>query len=138
MISFKTILAGTIATSLIFLFNQFVFILIAGYSGVWLADSAFWQQNRELIWQAMGLLTLIISMSLGGVVVSMLSNDRRATHGLIVGLLTSSIFLLFARDLSKLNMMSTSIFFLGTLCTALSAHLMPAANASDEKTSEEL
>lgn len=125
MINIKAITFGTIITVIIFLVNQLIFILAAAYGGMVGEGNEFWMQNKELIWQVMGLLTLTVSMLLGGASIRFFVEEKQALHGFIVGFIISGLFILTSLYRGDLNFMALFVFILGTACVTLAAHYAP-------------
>ena len=125
MLKIAAIIFGTVATSIIFLINQLFFILIAAYSGLAGVEDEFWAQYKDLIWQVMGIVTLCFSMLLGGFLVRWLVDQRQWLHGMIVGILTSGMFIWTSGDRGELNLMSLAVFITGVVSCALGAHYSP-------------
>ena len=129
MIDFKALLLGTIATTIIFLTSQLLFILVAAYSGLAGLESAFWTQYKEIIWQGMGIATLCVSMLLGGALIRFMVNYQHALHGFIVGSIISIFFAWSTTGRGDINITGLLVFSAGALCCALGAHYSPWPSA---------
>lgn len=125
MINIKAITFGTLITVVIFLVNQLIFILAAAYGGMAGEGNEFWMQNKELIWQIMGLVTLAVSMLLGGAAIRFFVEEKQALHGFIVGFIISGLFILSSLYRGDVNLMALFVFVLGTTCVTLAAHYAP-------------
>jgi len=125
MIKIDALVLGCLATAIIFLINQLIFILIAAYSGLAGIEDEFWSQYKDLIWQIMGLATLCGSMGLGGMLMRLMVIKHQALHGLIVSSLTSGLFIWSLSDRGELTLMSAVIFLAGAGSGALGAHYSP-------------
>jgi len=125
MVDIKAILFGGVVTTVIFLINQLIFILVAAYSGLAGWQSPFWSQYKHLIWQGMGIATLCVSMLLGGMLMRYFVDKRPALHGFIVGAILSLLFAWSSGDRGELNLTALLVFSAGALCCALGAHCSP-------------
>jgi len=125
MIDFKAIIFGTIATTILFLTNQLIFILVAAYSGLAGIESPFWNEYKDILWQAMGIATLGLSMFVGGGLMRYLVDQHQALHGLIVGSIISLFFAWTSADRGEINITGLVVFSAGALCCALGAHRSP-------------
>lgn len=125
MLKINALILGTVATVVIFLINQLFFILIAAYSGLAGVEHEFWSQYKDVIWQAMGIATLCVSMMLGGLLMRWLVDEHQWLHGLVVGAITGGTFIWSSGDRGELNLMSLVVFIAGAVSAALGAHYSP-------------
>ena len=133
MLRIDAIIFGTIATVVIFLINQLMFILVAAYSGLSGIEHEFWAQYKDLIWQVMGISTLCVSMLLGGALMRWMVDKNFALHGLIVAAITGGLFIWSSGDRGELNIMSLVVFVAGSISGALGAQYSPWPKAKRAK-----
>ena len=138
MLRIDAIIFGTIATVIIFLINQLMFILVAAYSSLSGIEHEFWAQYKDLIWQVMAISTLCVSMLLGGGLMRWMVDKNFALHGLIVAAITGGLFIWSSGDRGELNIMSLVVFVAGSISGALGAKYSPwpKAKRAKHKTTE--
>ena len=85
----------------------------------------------------MGIATLCISMSLGGMLMRFLVDKSHWQNAFVVGAITGGLFILSVGERGELNATSVFVFFAGAVSCALGAHYSPWPKESATKKVEE-
>ncbi|MES9857812.1 MAG: hypothetical protein ABW166_14605 [Sedimenticola sp.] len=123
MNNWKAITAGTITTIILLIISQLVFVLVAAFIGDAKGELAFISEHKELLWQAIGLLSFCISMMVGGMATAFFSQTDLTRNALIVGGVVSCLSLLATIQNGKITVSSALLVILGIAFAAVGSAL---------------
>ncbi len=122
--NWKTLLVGTVATVVITLIFQLLFIVVAIGIGMSSHDSWFIAAYKKQLWFATALLTHCLSLAAGGLVTVYFAEQRPLLHAAVVGVLASIITLATSMANRDFSLMSGMLVVLGALSATLSAGII--------------
>jgi hypothetical protein len=122
MFNWKAILPGLIVTLFVGLFCLLVFTIVASKVGS-ASDDSFIAAHRQTLWFSLAILTVCISMFIGGVVTTLLSKEKGLYNSICVGALAGILSIFVSSSNSSFTFMSIFILFLGIFAAAIGSRV---------------
>lgn len=119
----KAFIVGTIITISLVIGSQLVFVLVASYLSIASENNAFIQENKELMWFILGAGAYSLSLFIGGMITSALTDKNKIIHAGLVGLLVAVLSILTSGDLSELNYKAIIMIAAGLACGAFGGRI---------------
>ncbi|MES9897575.1 MAG: hypothetical protein ABW148_00965 [Sedimenticola sp.] len=124
MSNWKAITGGTITTIILILTSQLGFILVAAFIGGAKNELAFLSEHKEMLWRLLALLSLCISMMIGGMATAFFSQTNLIRNALITGGLVSCLSLLTTIGKGGLTATSALVVILGVAFAAMGGAIL--------------
>ncbi|MEJ1380012.1 MAG: hypothetical protein ROD09_03035 [Candidatus Sedimenticola sp. (ex Thyasira tokunagai)] len=124
MSNWKAITGGTIITIILILTSQLGFILVAAFIGGAKDEFAFLSEHKEMLWRLLALLSLCISMMIGGMATAFFSQTNLIRNALITGGLVSCLSLLTTIGKGGLTATSALVVILGVAFAAMGGAIL--------------
>lgn len=131
MLNWKAVLPGLIVTLFVGLFCLLVFTIVASKVGSASTDS-FIAAHRQTLWFSLGILTVCLSMFIGGVVTTLLSSGEGLYNSICVGALAGILSLFVSSSNSSPTMMSIFILVLGIIVAAIGSRVCSNLSSTEE------
>ncbi|MEJ1335351.1 MAG: hypothetical protein RPU52_14885 [Candidatus Sedimenticola sp. (ex Thyasira tokunagai)] len=124
MSNWKAITGGTTITIILILTSQLGFILVAAFIGGAKDEFAFLSEHKEMLWRLLALLSLCISMMIGGMATAFFSQTNLIRNALITGGLVSCLSLLTTIGKGGLTATSALVVILGVAFAAMGGAIL--------------
>lgn len=120
----KAIAIGFVATMILELCMQLVYMLIAALIGTYSTSLPVVAQHKETLWLAGAFFSFAITMVLGGAITMMVARTRRLVNPFIVGILVTSVSVAASLGYNELTPKSVLLVCTGALFSILGGHFI--------------